>query len=498
MSIDQGQPLKDKTVTGVGWSAAGTFLQYGVSFFVGIILARILSPDEYGLIGILTIFIAIFEIIIDGGFANALIRKKEAKEIDYCTVFYINLTLSIGMAAILFGSAKSIATFFDRSELVSLTRAMSPIIIINALAIIQRVRLTKNINFKSQAIITFVSSIVSGVGGVLMAYKGLGVWALVGQQYFYTIMNTFLLWINNKWCPGLRFSTESFWEMWRFGWKLLVGGLLNSFSEQIHSAVIGKIYSPSTLGQYTRASQFGGLFSGNISNILAKVSYPVLSTIQDDETRLKCSYQRLIKTTVLPTFILMMGLCAMSRPLLVTLIGEKWTDAAFYLQILCFSLMQNPLHRLNISAILVMGRSDLNLKINIIKNLTILFPVAVGILFNIYWMLIADLVRTCFAYYLNTYYSGPLLKYPIKEQLKDVAPAFILSVLIALPVFPISLLPFSSWVVLSIQVVVWVTLVMLVLEKTKLPEYLEIKDIMNQYLKKYVKKRLFINKDEVK
>lgn len=491
MSIDQGQPLKDKTVTGVGWSAAGTVLQYGVSFIVGIVLARLLSPDEYGLIGILTIFITLFEIIIDGGFANALIRKKDAKDTDYSTVFYVNMILSIGMALVLFISAKPIAHFFDRTELVSLTRAMSPIIVINALAIIQRVRLTKSIDFKPQTLITFTAALISGVVGVFMAFREMGVWALVGQQYTNAIMITLLLWIYNRWWPGLRFSVNSFREMWQFGWKLLASGLLNSFSEQLHSAVIGKIYSPSTLGQFTRASQFGGLFSGNISNILSKVSYPVLSTIQDNNDRLKDAYKRLIKTTVLPTFILMMGLCAMAKPLLITLIGEKWTEAAGFLQILCFSMMQHPLHRLNISALLVMGRSDLNLKINIIKNLTIIFPVAVGILFNIYWMLIADLVRTCFAYYLNTYYSGPLLKYPIKEQLKDVAPAFILSVLIALPVFPISLLPFSSWVVLSIQVVVWVTLVMLVLEKTKLPEYLEIKDIMNQYLKKRKKETLY-------
>lgn len=479
------QSLKDKTVKGTAWTATEMILRYGVSFVVGIILARLLSPDEYGLIGILSIFITVFEIIIDGGFANALIRKQEANDIDYSTVFYTNLVLSLAMAGVLFACAKPIAIFFERDELITLTQAMSPIIIINALAIVQRVRLTKRLDFKTQAIITFISAVVSGGLGIFLAYKEYGVWALVTQQLSNAGINTVLLWMFNRWWPGLRFSWMSFIEMWNFGWKLLASGLLNTLSDEIHSAVIGKIYAPATLGQYTRARQFGSLLSSNISNIVAKVSYPVLSTIQEDTIRLKSSYQRLIKTTVLPTFVLMMGLCAMAKPLLLLLIGPQWDDAVVYLQILCFIMMMNPLHRLNISAILVTGRSDLNLRINIIKNLLIVFPILVGILTNIYWMLITDLAKSLFCYYLNTYYSGPLLNYSIKEQFKDILPSFLVAVGAALPVYLIGYLPFSTTVLFPFQAVLWVALVLLICEKTRLEEYKEIRGIVISVIAKY-------------
>ncbi len=480
------ESLKDKTIKGVGWTTTEMFLRYGVSFIVGIVLARLLTPDEYGLIGILSIFITFFEIIIDGGFANALIRKKEAKDIDYSTVFYTNLVLSLVMAGVLFACAKPIAHFFERDELIRLTQAMSPIIIINALAIVQRVRLTKRIDFKSQAIITFLSAIVSGGLGIFMAYNGYGVWALVAQQLSNATVNTVMLWIFNRWWPGFCFSGKSFIEMWNFGWKLLAGGLLNTLSGEIHSAVIGKIYAPATLGQYTRAHQFGSLLSSNISNVVAKVSYPVLSTIQDEPARLKSSYQRLIKTTVLPTFVLMMGLCAMAKPLLLLLIGPQWNDASVYLQILCFIMMMNPLHRLNISALLVTGRSDLNLRINVIKNLLIVFPVLVGIFTNIYWMLLSDLLKSLFCYFLNTYYSGPLLNYSIKEQFRDILPSFLIAVGAALPIYLIGFLPFSILALFPFQILLWIILVVLICEKTKLEEYAEIRAIMASMIAKYI------------
>lgn len=478
------QSLKDKTVKGTAWTATEMLLRYGVSFIVGIILARLLSPDEYGLIGILSIFITTFEIIIDGGFANALIRKQDANDIDYSTVFYTNLVLSLAMAGVLFACAKPVALFFERDELITLTQAMSPIIVINALAIVQRVGLTKRLDFKTQAIITFISAVVSGGLGIFLAYKGYGVWALVAQQLGNAGVNTVLLWIFNRWWPGLCFSWKSFQEMWNFGWKLLAGGLLNTLSDEIHGAVIGKIYAPATLGQYTRARQFGSLLSSNISNIVGKVSYPVLSTIQDDTVRLKSSYQRLIKTSVLPTFVLMMGLCAMAKPLLLLLIGSQWDDAAVYLQILCFIMMMNPLHRLNISAILVTGRSDLNLRINVIKNLLIVFPVLVGIFTNIYWMLITDLAKSLFCYYLNTYYSGPLLNYSIKEQIKDITPSFLIAVGTALPVYLMGILPFNTLALFPFQILIWTILVLVTLEKTKLPEYLELRGIVMPTVKK--------------
>ena len=472
------ESLKNKTVKGVWWTAADSVLRYGVAFVVGVILARLLSPDEYGLIGILTIFITLFEIIVDGGLINALIRKQNAEEIDYCTVFYTNLALAIIMAAVIFLSAEMVSNFFERKELVALTRVMSVIVIIHALALVQRARLTKAINFKTQTKITFVASVSSGVVGIVMAYAGYGVWALVAQQITNAGIITILFWVVNRWIPKLQFSMTSFTEMWSFGWKLLLSGIFNSISNQAFQFVIGKSFKPATLGQYTRAQQFGTLFSSNITTIVQRVSFPVLSEIQDDPVRLKAAYKRVIKVTVFPTFILMMCLAACAKPLLIVLIGVKWTEAAYYLQIICFMMMLYPLHALNLNAIQVMGRSDLTLKINIIKNFLIVFPVIIGLLYGVYWMLFVDVVRGYVCYYLNAYYSKPLLNYSIKEQIHDILPSFVLSLVIAIPLYLVSFFNYSPFCILVIQICLGLSLFWGVCERIKMYEYIELKKVI--------------------
>ena len=480
------QSLKDKTVKGTGWTAIESVLRYGVSFVVGIILARLLSPDEYGLIGILTIFITIFEIIIDGGFINALIRKQNAKEIDYYTVFWTNLALSVLMAGILYGGAGLIARFFEREELTALMRVMCFIVIINALALVQKARLTKALDFKTQTKVTIISAVLSGVIGIWMAYAGYGVWALVVQQLSNSCINTLLYWIINRWWPKLQFSLDSFRDMWNFGWKLMLSGIFNSLSSQLHSVVIGKVFSPATLGQYTRAFQFGNIFSGNLTSIVQRVSFPVLSTIQDDQARLKDAYKRVIKVTVFPTFVLMLFLAAVAQPLITILIGEKWVQASYMLQIICFSMMLHPLQALNLNAIQVMGRSDLTLRINIIKNLLIIIPVVVGILTNIYWMLLADVIRGYMCYYLNAYYSKPILHYPIKEQISDVLPSLYVALGVSLPIYALSFLPISKYLLLPLQLLVGIGIFYVWCHKTKMYEYTEILSIVKGIVRKKV------------
>lgn len=471
------QGLKQKTLTGVGWTAAETVLRYGVTFIVGIVLARLLSPDEYGLIGILTVFITIFEIVIDGGFINALIRKKDAEEIDYCTVFYTNLVLSIIMAVIIFSCAGLIANFFRREELIPLTKVMSVIVIIHGLALVQKARLTKQINFKTQTKVSFISSVISGFIGIIMAYKGYGVWALVGQQMSNAMSATILFWIVNRWIPKLQFSINSFKEMWNFGWKLLLSGIFNSISNQAYQIVIGKWFTPASLGQYTRAHQFGALFSSNITTIVQRVSFPVMSEIQDDSIRLKFAYKRVIKTTVFPTFVMMMCLAAVAKPLILVLIGEKWIVASYFLQIMCFNMMLHPLHALNLNAIQVMGRSDLTLRINVIKNLLIAIPIIVGILTNIYWMLVFEFLRGAFCYYLNAYYSKSLLNYSVSEQISDILPSLLIALGVAFPMFLLSLLDSNPIMILVMQIILGISLFIVICQKTQLEEYNELKSI---------------------
>ncbi len=468
----------------MGWSALENVTRLGVTFVVSIVLARLLSPEEYGLIGILTIFIAIFNAIVDSGFTNALIRKQDATDTDYSTVFYTNLVLSVVLAAVLFFCAKPISVFFERPELVSLTQVMSSVVIINALSIVQRVRTTKAIDFKTQTKITFISSIGSGVIGIVMAYMGYGVWALVGQQISNQLLTTLFFWFYNKWMPKLVFSWSSFKEMWEFGSRLLASGLIDTAWKEVYQVVIGKCYSPATLGLYTRAKQFADLCSSNLTSVVQRVSYPVLSSIQDDRARLKGAYQRVIKTTMLPTFVLMLGMAACADPMIYVLIGEQWLECVPMLQIICTYGMLYPLHALNLNMLQVQGRSDLFLKLEIIKKIVGIGPLLLGIFVNIYWMLAGTLVTSLISYYLNAYYSGPFLNYSIKEQVKDILPSFGVAVAMAVPVYVMSFIQLNPFILLPLQIVVGAVITLVICEVTKLPEYMELKGIVNSLIKK--------------
>lgn len=478
------ESLKRKTVKGVGWSAVDNVAHFGVTFVVGIVLARLLTPDDYGLIGILTIFISIFNAIVDSGFKNALIRKHNAQEIDFCTVFYTNLALSVFLAAALFFCARPIANFFGREELVDMTRVMSSIVVINAFAIVQNVRLTKRIDFKTQAKITFTASVLSGIIGIILAYHGFGVWSLVVQQISSRIFVTLLLWYFNKWFPSLSFSWSSLREMWSFGWKLLVSHLIDTTWKEIYQVVVGKCYSPQTLGLYTRAKQFSQMFSSNLTTVVQRVSFPVLSSIQDDKVRLKSAYQRIIRNTMFPTFVLMIGMAACAKPMVLCLIGEKWLGCVTFLQMICFSGMLYPLHAINLNMLQVQGRSDLFLKLEIIKKCIAIGPLLLGIFVSIYWMVAGSIVTGWIAYYLNAYYSGPFLNYSIKDQIEDILPSFGVAITMAIPVFLMSFIPITPYILFPLQIIVGAILTIQICEKLNLQEYHELKGIVLPAIRK--------------
>ena len=469
--------LKKKAIRGFGWSAFDNVAKTGVTFFVGIILARLLSPDEYGLIGILAIFIAVFNSIVDSGFTQALIRKKNASDVDYSTIFYVNMGVSIVAMVVMFFLANPIACFFERQELAPLARVMSVIIVINALALVQRTRMTRAIDFKTQTVITFVSTLFGGGVGIVFAYLDYGVWALVAQQITTQGLNSILLWVLGHWIPKLVFSKECLSELWSFGWKLLVSGLIDTSWKEIYQVVVGKCYSPATLGLYTRAKQFSQMFSSNMTNVVGRVSYPVLSSIQDDKERLKNGYQRLIRTTMLLSFVFMLGMAATAKTLIFVLIGEKWMGCVPLLQLICFTGMLYPLHSLNLNMLQVQGRSDLFLKLEIIKKVIGCVPLLLGIFVNIYCMLIGSFVTSCISFYLNSYYSGPFLGYSSKDQIRDILPSFGVALLMAGPVMAMNFINLTPFALFPIQVLSGAIIVVMVCEITKLPEYLEIKSI---------------------
>lgn len=483
------QSLKSKTIKGASWSFIDSISSQGITFLVGLVLARLLSPEEYGLIGIITIFIAVFNSIVDSGFSNALIRKNDAKDIDYNTVFLTNLVISLVLFVSLFVSAPAIGTFFNQPQLIPLLRVMGSIVIINAFAIIQRTILVKKVDFKTQTKASLISSISSGVIGIGMALYGFGVWSLVGQQISRQLLNTVFLWLFSHWYPKLQFSFESFRDLFKFGWKLLVSGLIDTVWREIYQVIIGKCYSPASLGQYTRAQQFASICSSNLTVVVQRVSFPVLSSVQDDKERLKYGYKRIIKVTMLLTFTLMLGLAAVAKPMILSLIGEQWLPCVPFLQIICFQMMLYPLHSLNLNMLQVQGRSDLFLKLEIIKKIVAIGPLMLGVFINIYWMLGGSVIVGFFNYYLNAYYSGPFLNYSIKEQVRDILPSFGVAVAMAIPVFAMSFIPINSYLLLLLQIVVGAVITIGICETTKLPEYIELKGIAMPIINKLIKRK---------
>jgi O-antigen/teichoic acid export membrane protein len=476
--------LKEKTVSGVGWSATDAFLGQGVTFIVGLVLARILSPAEYGLIGIVTIFTTVLTGIVDSGFSNALIRKQNVTNDDYNTMFITNMVISVVLFLLLFTCAPLIANFFERPELVSLTRVTGSILIIQALSLVQNTILTKRIDFKTKTVASLISAITSGIVGIVMAFTGFGVWALVGQLLSKQLIYTICLWILNRWWPSIRFSLESFKYMWGFGWKLLVSGLLNNIWGQTVTVVVGKCYSPATLGQYSRACEYARIFSSNLTSIVQRVTYPVLAEVQDDKTRMVSAYRRVIKTTMLVTAVIMISMGAIADPMIYCLIGPQWHQAATFLPLICIGQTLYPLHAINLNMLQVQGRSDIYLILEIVKKIIAIVPICLGIFVSIYWMLIVSIFTGIIAFFLNSYFTGKSLGYSSWMQLKDVAPSYGLAFLIAMCVYFIKYLPISYWIILPIQICVGVAVFFLVCEKTQMEEYVEVKGMVKQYLSK--------------
>lgn len=481
------QGLKDKTVKGVGWSAADAFLGRGITFVVGIVLARLLTPSEYGLIGITTIFVSVLDAIVDSGFSQALIRKKDATKDDYNTMFITNMVLSVLMFFALFFSAPAIARFFDRPELVNLTRVMGSMLIINALSITQNTVLIKRIDFKTKTRASVISAILSGIIGICMAFMGFGVWALVGQQLSKQFINTICLWIFNKWWPNFSFSKQSFNYMWGFGWKMLASSLLNNIWRQLYQVVVGKFYSPATLGQYSKAKEYSTIFSANIDLIVNRVSYPVLSEIQDDKSRLTGAYRKIIKTTMFVTAVCMISMGAVAEPLIYCLIGPQWHEAATYLPLICLSMSLYPLHSINLNMLKVQGRSDLYFVLEVIKKIIAIGPICIGIFIDIYWMVAASVVTGIIAFFLNSHYSGKLIGYSSWMQIKDIAPSYGLSILIALSVYFLKYLAISYWVILPIQIIVGTIMFFVVCKVSKNEEYVQVKEMVMTFIGKLKK-----------
>lgn len=480
----QQESLKNKTIKGTVWSAADAFLGQGVTFIVGLVLARLLSPDEYGLIGICLIFTTVLNGIVDSGFSNALIRKKDVSDEDYNTMFITNMVICIVLYTTLFVSAPLISNFFKREELTALVRATGLVLFFNALSITQVTILTKKIDFKTKTKASLISAIISGVIGIALAFMGYGVWALVTQQLSKQLLYTLCLWILNKWWPKFTFYKESFKYMWGFGWKLLASGLLNNIWTQLYQVVIGRCYTPSTLGHFTRANEYASIFSSNLTTIVQRVSYPVLAEIQDDKERMVHGYRKVIKVTMFVTAVCMISIGAVSEPMIYTLIGTKWKEAATYLPLICIQMSLYPLHAINLNILQVLGRSDIFLYLEVVKKVVGLIPIVIGVFCGIYYMLIASILTGVICLYLNTWYTGRALNYTFWKQLRDIGPSYLTALLIAISVYFLKYLSLPYFVILLLQIIIGVITGFVVSELLKFEEYMELKSILIKTIKR--------------
>ena len=417
MSTDS---LKQKTTSGLFWSSVERFSNQGVQFVFSIILARLLSPSDSGIIAMVTIFFAVAQSFVDSGFSNALVRKADRTEEDLSTCFYFNIGVGIIAYFVLFLIAPLVATFYNQPILSPIIRITGLGVILNSLCVVQQALFTIKIDFKSQAKITLSATILSGIVGVVLAYQEYGIWALVWQGVIGTIIRMGLLWLTSQWRPKTGFSRTSFNYLFGYGSKLLASGLLDTIYNNIYPIVIGKFYNPAQLGNYSRALGWAQLPSANITSILQRVTFPVLSTIQDDSVRLQNSYRRLLKQSAFIIFPLMTGLAAIASPLIRVVLTTKWDGCVLYLQILCFALMLYPIHAINLNLLQVKGRSDIFLRLEIIKKVVGVIILIITIPLGITAMCIGVVCSSIICLIVNTYYTGRFINVGLLTQLKDL------------------------------------------------------------------------------
>lgn len=421
------QSLKNKTVKGVVWSSVERFSVQGVHFLVMVVIARILTPRDFGLVGMLAIFMAVSQSLIDSGFSQALIRKQDRTETDNSTVFYFNIVASAFIYAILFLISPWVAEFYNEPQLVSLMRVMCLLVIINSFVVVQRAIYTATLNFKVQAKATFSSAVISGLVGVGMAVADFGVWALVGQQLCAAIVNVILLWWYSSWRPKLIYSWKSFRELFAFGSNLLLSGLLDTVYNNVYQIVIGKIFSAASLGFFTQAKQISALPSSNIHGIIGRVTYPVLSKLQNDDERLAVNYRKILRMSAFIVFPFMCLLAGVAYPLVNIVLGEKWNFSATLLIPLCMTMMWYPIHAINLNLLKVKGRSDLILRLEIIKKILGVTMLIITAPFGLIVMCYGTIVNSIIALIINTYYTGKLIHVGFIRQMRDLSFTLLLS-----------------------------------------------------------------------
>lgn len=422
--------LRATATKGVFWTFMQQFGSQLINFGVSLVLARLLMPEEFGLIGMIAVFMAIGQTLMDSGLTQSIIRSEDPDQEDYSTVFFFNLAGSIIVYFLIYFTAPLIASFYRQPALVDILRVYCLSFIIMAFSAVQFARLTKLMDFKTQMLVTIPSLVASGILGIYLAYQGFGVWSLVWRHLFQSFLQTVQLWIRSKWQPSFTFSVSKFKEHFNFGYKLTLSGLLDTIFSNIYQIIIGRYFIASQVGYYTRAQTLRQLPVSNISGALNKVTYPLFASIQNDDVRLKRVYKEIMLMVlfiIAPTLIIM-GVLA--EPLFRFLFTEKWLPAVPYFQVMCLGGILYPIHSYNLNILKVKGRSDLFLKLEIIKKILIVVVIAISIRYGIMGLIWGQLFTSIVALAINTHYSGKFIKYNALEQFLDMIPIILLAFLV--------------------------------------------------------------------
>lgn len=432
---EQPTSLKQQTKKGIYWSALGNFANQGMRFAFGIILARLLSPDAYGVIGMLSIFMCIVSTFIDCGFSQALISKQNRTQVDFSTEFWFNIGVGIAGYFILFLSSPWIADFYNMPILSPILKVIGLGIVINSLCVVQSAQFAIQLDFKTPAKISVITQLVSGIVGIALAYCGWGVWALVFQQVGSSLFNAILLWRLAGWRPTVEFSKDSFNYLWSYGSKVLGASLIQQVYDNLYPLVIGKFFNAGQLGLYSRANGFATLPSTNLSGILGGVTFPVLSKLNNDMGKLISVYVRMIRCTSFLVFPLMIGMAAVAEPLVKLLLNQQWNGCIVMLQILCFALIWQPLSFLQINLLKVIGRTDIILKLEILKRSVGLITIFVSIPFGVIGMCWGFALFYIYSFTLNTVFTSKTLQISFKRQIKDIIPILLNALIMGLVVY---------------------------------------------------------------
>lgn len=444
---------KQKVVYNLIWRFMERFGSQLVSFVVQIVLARMLAPSVFGTVAKVTIITSILLVFVDSGMANSLIQKKDPDDLDFSSVFFFNLAFCLVLYAGLFTAAPAIARFYKDAQLAAIIRVLGLTVVVAGVKNVQQAYVSKTLQFKRFFFATLGGTLLSAVVGIAMVYAGFGVWAIVAQQLTNVTVNTGILWLTVGWKPKWMFSFARLKGLLSYGWKLLVSGLLDTVYNKLREILIAVFYTDADLAFYNRGMTYPNLLVENINASIDSVLLPVLSAEQEHKEQVRNMTRRAIRVSTYVMMPLMMGLAVCAEPLIRLLLTEKWLPCVPYMRIFCFSYAFYPLHTANLNAIKAMGRSDLFLKLEIIKKVIGVAVLAITLPYGVYAMALSLLFTSVLSQLINSWPNAKLLSYSYAKQLKDMLPAILLSVVMGLAVYPVTLLGWSDWLTLPVQVI---------------------------------------------